>query len=101
MGDRIRFGTVDTGFPRTAEELKEWLKVEAEVWKPHVRREFLDAIEPMAGLIWEDVDERMRAEAMRDVRVRLRNEQRKLFNHIRRGEVLAILRRRWKRDKEA
>lgn len=104
MGDQFAFGAVDSHFRGTEEELREWLMVQAEMLNPRVRRELLHAIEPMAGLIGREIDEGMRVEAMRDVRVRFQNEQRKLFNrfnHIRLDEVLGILRRRWKRGKEA
>lgn len=86
--------------PQTKDDFKRWLLREARFLKPHVKKQVTTNMEPIATFVMEHVEESMRAEVLVDIRDRLDNEARKIFNHVKADSVMKALTRRWPRERQ-
>lgn len=82
--------------PTTRRGITHWLSEEAHVLDPHVRRDFNGNIRAIVDFVMEEVSEQERPAVLLDIRERLDNESRTIFNNIREDGVVAVLRRKWR-----
>src|SRR5262249_37033357 len=66
--------------PRSRRAAKRWLRDEAAALSPNVRGRFARDLDPILNFLFDELDdEAVRNQALRDLHVRLRNEETKIF----------------------
>jgi len=82
--------------PQTRQEIRTWLREQARVLLPHVRRQVTTDMEPIVSFI-ESLEPSARNDAFADLRLRFDNEASLLSNNIKVDQVLEALRQKWAR----
>jgi hypothetical protein len=82
--------------PSSRAEVRKWLKEEAKSLSPHVRGQLTRDLEPLLDFLFREiVDDRVRREAIADLRRRIINESSLIFNNLKTDQVLVALKRRF------
>jgi hypothetical protein len=89
---------METRFPISREEIAKWLRQEARILRPNVRRQLCEDLDPIVDILhWATPAHGN--EVFEDFKRRLDNEAMLIWNDVRSGHITNALRRRWKHPK--